>query len=456
MSSLWNRHPESRLVPYLDGELTPRQTRRVEQHLETCGQCRQELEALRSAVADCRLYRQEVRLPEPPLPWNSLYRDFSRIDESLANEPLLVRLARPLVHAGALRVAMAAAMAMLVVTGVFYQLRHAPTVQAASLLKRAVAVAEAKPRPVHRIHFRTGKKDFTRSVGPQAPLSEAAAAPDIKALFELAHYDWNDPLTARAFMQWRDTVAEKTDQVSTITQPSGDGYQIHTVAAQGEIADATLTLGADLSPTEERLEFRDGEWVELTEISESFSENGGMTVARKEEVPVRAAETPSRPAAFTPRSEASISDELQVVYALHQIGADLGDPIEVSLSNGKVLVTSAGLSPERQRKVQTALQNLPIAELQFNAPQPAVAAPEASAPVEAAGAGPAIQSRVEKQVGGRAQFERFSSQVLELDDAAMARVYALRTLAQKFPVDSESQLSVKDRELQFGIHRELL
>ena len=315
MSSFRMRHPEEiSLVRYLDGDLPASEAGKVAGHLESCSQCRAEFEALQSTVADCARYRQDVLagMPAPPAEWRDLYRDFSRIDESLAHEPLLVRLARPLVHAGAPRWAMAAVMAMLVVIGVFYQLRHAPSVQAATLLKRAIAVAEAKPRPVHRIRVRTGNLDFTRVIGPQAPLTSAAASPSAEALFNIgalfnqAHYDWNDPLSARSFEQWREQQVQTTDEVSTVAA----GYRIRTIAPEGEIAEASITFEAsDLMPVEERIEFRDKEWVELTDIAESTTESGGITVAPRVEVPVRAAELPSRLAAFAPGPSASISDE---------------------------------------------------------------------------------------------------------------------------------------------------
>ena len=462
MSSFRMRHPEeTSLVRYLDGDLPAREVGFVASHLESCSQCRAEFEALQNTVADCARYRQDVlaAMPAPPAEWRDLYRDFSRIDESLAHEPLLVRLARPLVHAGAPRWAMAAAMAMLVVLGVFYQLRQAPSVQAATLLKRAIAVAEAKPRPVHRIHVRTGNLDFTRVIGPRAPLTSAAAGPSLEALvnigslFALAHYDWNDPLSARSFEQWREQQVHTTDEVSTVAA----GYQIRTAAREGEIAQATITLEvSNLMPVEERIEFRDNEWVELTEIAESTTESGGITVAPRVEVPVRAAELPSRPAAFAPGPSASSSDELQVMSALHEVEADLGDPIEVSLSGGKVLVTGrAGLLPGRQQKIQAALANLPLVEMQFDPLQPAVVPPEAA--LSSAGGSaiprPVIQSRVEKQLGGRPAFERFSAQILDSDDDVRKRAFALHNLARKFPADSEAQLNAKDRELLTALSR---
>src|ERR1039457_5315917 len=199
MNNLWMGHPEEvSLVRHLDGELPVWQARKMASHLESCPQCRRDSWARDSSIREKSRYRQDVlaAMPAPPAEWRDLYRDFSRIDESLAHESLLVRLARPLVHAGAPRWAMAAVLAMLVV-GVFYQLRQTPSVQAATLLKRAIATAEAKPRLVHRIRVRTGNLDFTRVIGSQAPLTSAAAGPSLEAavkigaLFNLANYDWN-------------------------------------------------------------------------------------------------------------------------------------------------------------------------------------------------------------------------------------------------------------------------
>lgn len=462
MSSFRMRHPEEiSLVRYLDGDLPAREAGKVASHLESCSQCRAEFEALQSTVADCARYRQDVlaAMPAPPAEWRDLYRDFSRIDESLAHDSLLVRLARPLVHAGAPRWATVAVLATLVVIGVFYQLRQAPSVQAATLLRRAMATAEAKPRPVHRIRVRTGNLDFTRVVGPQAPLTSAAgpsfeALVKIGSLFNQAHYDWNDPLSARSFEQWREQQIHTTDEVSTVAA----GYRIRTVARDGEIAEASITFEAsDLMPVDERIEFRDNQWVELTDIAESTTESAGTTVTPRVEVPVRAAELPSRPAAFAPGPSASASDELQVMSALHEVEADLGDPIEVSLSGGKVLVTGrAGLLPARRQKIQAALANMPLVEMQFDSLQPAAIPPQAalSSASGAATPHPVIQSRVEKQLGGQAAFERFSAQILASDEDAMKRVYALRTLAQKFPAESESQLNAKDRELLTTLSRE--
>jgi hypothetical protein len=61
--------------------------------------------------------------------------------------------------------------------------------------------------------------------------------------------------------------------------------------------------------------------------------------------------------------------------------------------------------------------------------------------------------RLEKQLGGHAEFDRFSTQVLDLDEAAMQRVYALRRLAQKFPAEQEAQMNSQDLNLLHELSR---
>ena len=136
---------------------------------------------------------------------------------------------------------------------------------------------------------------------------------------------------------------------------------------------------------------------------------------------------------------------------LHEIAADLGDPVPVSIAGGRIQVSGTGLTPDRQRQIEAALQGMPNVTVQFSeqAPTPgtAVAPPESAspgAPPQTAAAG-RIAGRVERQLGGRPQFERFSSQMLDWTEAEMERAYALRRLAEQFPPAQEAMLDAADR-----------
>lgn len=153
---------------------------------------------------------------------------------------------------------------------------------------------------------------------------------------------------------------------------------------------------------------------------------------------------------------ASIADELRAVAVLHRLGADLGDPVEVVRNGAYVVVGGTGVSPGLQRQIRDALVSEPKVLLQFSE---SVAAPPASpppardaAPVKTAG--PGVPSRLEAQLGGRAQFERLSAQLLDHDEAVMTRVYSLRRLAEQFPPEAERQLSPEDQQLLKDLGRQ--
>lgn len=454
MSSL-RLHPEDGvLLRCVDGELSGRKGRQVGRHLEACWQCRTEAGELERTIADCVRYRREVlqiHLPPPPRPWADLDREFARIDRGLAEKSFFRNLFRPW--------ALAAAAAVLMSIGIFYQLHHTPAVQAAALLQRAVSAAGAHPLPARRIQIRTRSRQFTRTIGGHAVVSEQPAdLAALAAMFAAAHYDWRDPLSARSYAEWRNSLSEKHDEVST----TGDSYRIRTSTDAGELASASLTLRAtDLRPVESRLEFRGAngatpDWIELTDITDASPDNGAPVETNVEAPPRRV--VPSTPAVSAPGPAASISEELQVLSALHQIGADLGDPIEIIRSGGRVLVTGIGIPPERQQQIRTALGAVPDASVTFEDAVPAPAPPEPANAAPAAAAGsPApggLQDRLEKQLGSHAGFERLSSQLLDWNEAAMARAYALRALSQRFPAESEAALDPAERRALRAMARE--
>jgi len=449
MSNWPSGHPEDGvLLRSLDGELPARKARQVRKHLEACWQCRAELESLEATVAECVRYRKQVLgtlLPEAPQAWQTLDRGFDRVDAEFANAPFWKRLPHllPVWQWGT-----AAAVAALLLVAVI-EFGHAPSVHAASLLQRAVAAATARPVPVRNIsiHMRSGLPvlhTIGGAAGNYLPLP-----PDIHMEFQAAHFDDADPLSARSFQEWRDSLPQRTDDVDTepaAADPHEPCYRIRTQAAEGELASATLFLRvADLAPVESRFEFRDQNWIDFTQVMEPPFQPDGSPVAIPHEAPLRPV-VPSRPAALAPRSSASISDELQVVTTLHRIGADLGDPVEVNLTDGKVLVSGAGVSPERQRQVHELLDGNPNVEVRFSQPEAMLIPPPEAAPATGGDtANLGIQTRIEKQLGGRAAFERFSAHVLDGNEAAMSHAYALRSVAERFKAENEVSMAAADR-----------
>jgi hypothetical protein len=464
MSNLDLRHPEDGLLlRYLDGELPGRKARQVRTHLEACWQCRAQVEELEGAIADCVRYRKNVlapSLPPPPEAWRSL--DFEKVDAELAGQSLFVRLfgwwprfLSPRQNPG-LRWALSGAAVLALCLVLVQQLRETPKVEAAALLQKAVRASQSRPAAHKRLLITTRSGQMTRVIG--VAHKPPARETEVARLFDAAHYDWDDPLSAKSYAAWREQLPHFQDTIAS----QANSYDIKTTTEDSELLSATLKLRTtDLEPLEGRFEFRNRDWVEMTELvdqqtypaSTVAGTNGGMP--RQPGVPPGPFDVPVETA-----EASAFSEELQVVSALHQLGADLGDPLEISREGQRVLVSGTGIPPQRQQQIHGVLDRLPHVVVRFDDPAfPASATPVQSEPVTRDAAGPeksTYAARIEERLGGRPQFERFSASVLDWTDSAMTRAYALRRLAQQFSVAAESQMTAEDRRTLRQLGREHL
>src|SRR3982751_4314292 len=180
------------LLRYADGELPARKARQIRTHIEACWQCRTEYEELQSLVSDCVRYRKNVLhpfLPSPPAPWGDIYQGFARIDAAGNDVPLFVRLIRAIQLPFRRTTRWIPAAVTLAVIGVlFFELRQTPSVQAAELLRKAVAAADSQPRKGRRIQIRSSQYRLPRHVGvaqlTPTTTSEAEAAASLETLFK--------------------------------------------------------------------------------------------------------------------------------------------------------------------------------------------------------------------------------------------------------------------------------
>jgi anti-sigma factor RsiW len=450
MSKQPMRHCEDgELLQFADGELPTRAAGEVRSHLEACWQCRVELEDVQQTVAECVRYRKDIlqlHLPPPPAPWIDIYRRFEAIDASMEPD-FFSRLARAVLpRSGAKRWALAT-VTLLVMCGLFFRFRQTPSVQAAELLRKATMAADAHPVQRRRIQIRTKAHRVTR---PPTSVTDTDTLNAVQALFQAANYDWEDPLSAKAYQAWRDRLANKQDQV--IEQP--DAYRIRTNTSLGELAEVTLKLRMqDLHPVEERFEFRNREWVEITELAEE------PMPARDATAEAVHTSAPTAPPNGTPVLDhaafATNGDELHVLAVLHQLGADLGDPIEISRAGAEVVVSGVGIPQPRQREIEHALGSRPHVQVRFSESASAKIQPDnAAIDNPASGDILQLQARISDQVGGRANFEQLAAQVLDLSDPMMSRVYALRRLAERFPVEVELELNLQDQQLLRNLRQE--
>jgi hypothetical protein len=154
-----------------------------------------------------------------------------------------------------------------------------------------------------------------------------------------------------------------------------------------------------------------------------------------------------------PVEMATAGDELRVFALLRRLGADLGEPVEVSRQGGRVVVAGAGVSPEVERRLAAELGTAPRITLRFAAPASEVPPPAARGVVTAELRPEAARllAGLEQRLGGRANAEQALGELLETNDTLLAHLHALRRLAERFPPEVEAQLDVSERRLLAGL-----
>jgi hypothetical protein len=438
--------------------MTAPQTEEIRGHLKACWHCRAELEGIERTIGECVRYRKiviDTGFP-PPANWFDIYPHLAAIDESDRRR----QLARSVLESFAKmlrtppRWVPAAAMLLLIVVAV-QQLRQAPSVKAAELLRKAMVAAESRPRAPRRIRIRTRTRNVTRVVGGYGPVTRTAAEKSLaglESLFQAAHYSWEDPLSAKSYSDWRDQLADKRDEVTS--EPGL--FQVRTSTHSGELIEATLNISwVDLHTVGGTLQFRNHERVEIRELPDVPgpvpSQDGADAAPALPPFTLR----PNRSAVLS--APARPGDELAVLAALHRIGADLGDPVEVLRSGRQILVTGTGIAAGRQQEIRDELQTMPGVVVRLRSePASEDSAPEGRG-VNRISVGPPtgrLQQEMEAQLGSRAAFEQFADRVLDMTDAFMARAHALRRLAECFPPDLERQMTPQQRLLLNRLLRE--
>jgi hypothetical protein len=410
------------LVQLADAELAPDEAVALQRHLEQCAGCRERYREIEQDLAGYDDFHRRVlkpALPAPPRPWAEL---------ALPRRATLpVRFL---------------AMAAVVLLGVFtvYRLTRPAQVSAAELLTRAAAVQ----RPAgmkKRIRVQTGGRAFVR------PAVYRGAArndtnPEMRALFQAAHYSWDDPLSVRAYISWRSQLSDWRDEVAN----AGGAYIIRTTTSKGELVEATLALSThDLQPLQSTLRFTQGRVVEIMPTEEMLL-----------------AEAPAPPPA--PRQEASTStvrvctpsQQLRAAAALHTIEADLAEPIEVQCESGGLVVTAIGLPAARQRQLLDALSPVPGVDLRFEEPRARTTSPASSGPETGAVLASQLLTQLEVSLGGRAPLEQFVDRALDTSDSILTRAHALRSLADRFPAEAEAALSSQDQQVLHSMAAEHL
>jgi hypothetical protein len=419
---------DEQLAAFEEGDLPAGDT----VHLESCPHCAGRLREIESALAAYREYRDAVRaplLPPPPRSWTPFD---TLIAQNANNRRSKMLRWWP-------RIAIAAATCTVIIALVQHQRSERPSIRANELLARSAMVILPEAR---LISLRSGDRVFIRPavLATDAP-RESDPNDHLRSLFVAAHYSWRDPFSARSFREWRNSLREKRDSVSVIRQSGKEeSYRLRTDSLGGVLRSVSLTLrAADLRPTDETFAFAGEGPLDLSEAPAPMPEASQARPPVARELPTETLAGPE--------------DTLHVLAALDAIGADVGDPIDVSEdpAHRHVVVRGSGLAPERRKLVAEALKPLPRVVLEFDyggsaasaaQPPPAATAERYSTDVPAD-----FRRQLEDRFGGAVALQQATDRVLETCASLLARAVALQTLAVKFPPSIADPMTARDHAL---------
>jgi anti-sigma factor RsiW len=189
-------HPgDEDLLRLADDDLTAAEAAKMGGHMSVCAECRERLESVREALDGYQRFHDTVlkkALGRPPRPW------FAVRKQAVVRFPVKRMLA-------------AAAVVTLVV-GVVGRLERTPAVKASELLGRAVQAEQSAPKQRGRIRIRTRRSTLVRTARIERVSDVPADAAEIRVMFDAAGYSWDDPLSAQAFVRWRDSTGQSRAQ----------------------------------------------------------------------------------------------------------------------------------------------------------------------------------------------------------------------------------------------------
>jgi hypothetical protein len=521
-------HPgEGALLLYLDGELPSKEAAQVQAHLTACWSCRMNADRMQEAVFAFIEYRDQVLRPfiaPPPSNEQKFMGRLQGLKGHLGNRSLLARLSgswswrafasriaalpRPLVWTAAGLTAALAAVALLT------WLDRAPVVTASELLQKASEAqarelrARVEPVIYQKLQIKRGQRTATwelwcdtvnarfrqsvKSAKERAAgqADEAALLTELTEVLRANRMNPQQPLSPASFQAWRQSLTVKREEVSRLQTEAGEMLKLRVLPvadgaspSAGQITEASLVVRVhDWHPLEQTLKVQGENEIRDYELSETAYEVvplAALTIFA-EPTPSSATATrrildtgsPSPSARPTPTATELQNAEIEALYILHQLKADLGEQIEVQRESSEQIVVRGQVeTPERKWELIAAIKDIPWVKARIETFDEAtdrlarIEAPAATAttPQLDTNAAPAagvnhFEERLANYFAERAnptqkdraainrQITQLANSVFAESSAALANGWALRRLAERFNESAEEQVDAAAAE----------
>lgn len=457
----------------LDGELSLFRRYSDQRHVRACWACRSEVERLKSDIAILVDAQNEVFLPsivEPPASWrplgalletHTLKRSRPGWVAALKRHQMKLALAIPVV---AVSIAIVPFLRVRPVSAKEIMVR----VQAAETGRESISQGQfirqrlrISKRSKGRLTQESGQMDVWKSNAATYwdLQNNEEAGSDLSAEYKSHHIPLTLPLSPTAVGDW-------------IQVAGGEPV----VTRQGD--DLRLNFGSSDSPNVTRVQLlvQSDEWkvkqmtLEISGDSYEVSEENFSIVSTNEvphnllailepaqavPVPVRATMA-SVTVPLVPES-LLIQTELDVRVVLHQLNADMGEPVMVDRSKREVNVGIWQLPEDRQRQIEAALKDMKNVSVQTDPkagqlvfandvePVSHIAPMDVSSRVTAVPSSPEELKRMTLFLGGTEEEQIFVRTVLAKSTQVLSHVYAIHNIEQRFSPREEEALPEEDR-----------
>jgi hypothetical protein len=389
----------------------PELEERILLHLAKCDSCERGTEP---AIDRYRAYRREATrlVPRPPHPWRDIWMEMDRADAILSRATRSESARRP-------RPVWSGLAAGAVLGGVLLLWpRPDARLRAETLLPQIEASVSRSPsRARQGLRVRTPAATFLR---PALLGVSDRSSPNWRERFRAARYDWNDPLSPRAFSEWRNSLKRKSDRV--LIRPASSStpkeLTIQTTAQESLLQEASLTVdAASLLPIRAKFVFAPEDWIEISVIP-NFLPEAEMAASHAPAVPKSAdASEASGVIPQPPANDSHASTELAVWLIADRLSDPTGEPIRMDIRDGnRISVTPYSLNAGQLQQLSVSLQGIPGVDLHI--PNSSQSAPEAPPERD-----PAIN----------------------LSETIFSRAHLLADLAEHFPEAVEMKLSPSAR-----------
>jgi hypothetical protein len=379
-------------------------------HLAKCDICEGRA---KPALERYRELRREAirRVPPPPRPWRDIGIEMDRADAILRGNMRTesTRRARP-VWTG---VAATAALG----TVLLLWPRPDGDLRAETLLPKIEAsVAQGPSRARQGLRVHTSTATFVRAARVGTMDNSNG---HWRERFRAAQYDWNDPLSPRAYSEWRNSVTHKSDRVivSAASAVTPKLLTIQTTAPEGLLQDASLTVdAASLMPVSAKFAFSGNEWIEISVVP-NYSPEAEIAVSGSRPLTKPAAPVETGMPRQLSAIEGQAATELAVWLLADRLNDIAAEPVRMDIRSGtRISVTPYSLNARQLQQFSSGLQGLPDVDLHSpNSSQAALEEPPERDPV------------------------------INLSEIIFSRAHLLADLAAHFPENTELHLSSSSR-----------